>query len=129
MSSTLAARRRAVALWLFACCALVFLLVVVGGITRLTHSGLSIIDWQPVVGTIPPLNDEQWEESFAKYRETPEFKQRNFDMTVEGYKRIFWWDYVHRLLGRIIGVAFLVPFLYFLWKKMIPEDMVRELWG
>ena len=128
-ASSPAARRRIVAYWVLGGCGLIFLMVVVGGITRLTHSGLSIVEWQPVVGTIPPLNDEQWEASFAKYRETPEFKQRNPDMTVEGYKKIFWWEYSHRLLGRIIGIAFLAPFLFFLWKKMIPEEMVRELWG
>jgi cytochrome c oxidase assembly protein subunit 15 len=88
-------------------------MVVVGGVTRLTHSGLSIVEWQPLVGTIPPLNDAQWEESFGRYRETPEFKLRNHDMTVEGFKSIFWWEYFHRLLGRVIGVAFLVPFAFF----------------
>ncbi len=88
-------------------------MVVVGGITRLTHSGLSIVEWQPLVGAIPPLDDAQWEEVFAKYRQTPEFRLRNHAMTVEGFKGIFWWEYFHRLLGRVIGVAFLVPFAYF----------------
>src|SRR5688572_11333533 len=128
-SSPLARNKKIVAAWLFACCALIFLMVVVGGITRLTQSGLSIVEWQPVVGIVPPLNDEQWETSFSKYRETPEFKQRNPDMTVEGYKKIFWWEFAHRFLGRLIGLVFLIPFIYFLVKKMIPEDMVRELWG
>ncbi len=88
-------------------------MVVVGGITRLTHSGLSIVEWQPLVGAIPPLNDAQWEEVFAQYRHTPEFRLRNHAMTVDGFKGIFWWEYFHRLLGRVIGVAFLVPFAYF----------------
>src|SRR5213595_382973 len=105
---------RAVAAWLLACCALVFARVVVGGITRLTHSGLSIVEWKPVVGALPPLNDSQWEEAFASYRESPEFRHRNFDMTVDAFKGIFWWEYIHRLLGRLIGLAFLLPFLYFL---------------
>ena len=123
------ADRRAVAYWLLACCALVFLTVIVGGMTRLTHSGLSIVEWQPLVGAIPPLNEAQWEETFAKYRETPEFRQRNHDMTLDGFKRIFWWEYVHRLMGRLVGLAFLVPFLYFLWRKRIPPGLTWKLAG
>jgi cytochrome c oxidase assembly protein subunit 15 len=121
--------RRAVAAWLLACCALVFAMVVVGGITRLTHSGLSIVEWQPIVGAIPPLNDAQWEETFAKYRATPEFKLRNHDMTLEGFKGIFWWEYAHRLLGRVIGLAFLVPFLYFLVKRAVTGALAWKLGG
>ena len=101
----------AVAWWLLACCALVFAMVVVGGITRLTHSGLSIVEWQPILGALPPLNDAQWTEIFAKYQKTPEFRLKNFDMTLEGFKGIFWWEYIHRNLGRLIGLAFFVPFL------------------
>src|SRR5437660_4703316 len=92
---------RSVAAWLFVCCALVFAMVVVGGITRLTHSGLSITEWQPIVGTVPPLSDAQWQETFAKYKLTPEFRQINAAMTLAEFKGIFWWEYVHRLLGRI----------------------------
>ena len=120
---------RAVAWWLLACCALVFAMVVVGGITRLTHSGLSIVEWQPIVGTVPPLNDAQWEETFAKYRKTPEFKQKNFDMTLAGFKSIFWWEYIHRLLGRVIGLAFLVPFLYFLARRKLERPLAWKLAG
>src|SRR6266852_3211132 len=94
-------RDRGVAVWLLACCALVFAMVVVGGITRLTHSGLSIVEWQPLIGAIPPVDAAQWEETFAKYRLTPEFRLRNHDMTLEGFKAIFWWEYFHRLLGRV----------------------------
>ena len=83
------ADRRATATWLLVCSALVVLMVIVGGITRLTHSGLSIVEWQPVAGVLPPMNDTQWEEVFAKYRATPEFKQRNQDMEVSGFKKIF----------------------------------------
>src|SRR5947209_20072695 len=90
--------RRPVALWLLACCALVFAMVVVGGITRLTHSGLSIVEWQPIVGAIPPLGDRQWEEIFGRYKLSPEFRLSNPDMTLEGFKTIFWWEYGHRLL-------------------------------
>ncbi len=100
---------RLIAAWLFACCALVFAMIVVGGVTRLTHSGLSIVEWQPIVGTLPPLTDAQWQETFAKYQLTPEFRQVNHAMTLADFKGIFWWEYFHRLLGRAIGVAFLVP--------------------
>ena len=120
---------RAIAAWLLACCAMVFAMVVVGGMTRLTHSGLSIVEWQPLVGAIPPLDDAQWEETFAKYRQTPEFRLRNHDMTLEGFKGIFWWEYVHRLLGRAIGVVFLVPFLYFLARRRIPARLAMPLAG
>ena len=111
---------RPVAAWLFACCALVFAMIVVGGVTRLTHSGLSIVEWQPIVGTLPPLTDAQWQETFAKYQLTPEFRQVNHAMTLAEFKGIFWWEYVHRLLGRAIGVAFLVPLLWFAARRRIP---------
>ena len=124
-----ASDRRAVASWLLACCALVFLTVVVGGMTRLTHSGLSIVEWRPVTGVVPPLGEARWEEEFAKYRETPEFRQRNSDMTVEGFKRIYWWEYAHRMLGRLVGLAFLLPFLYFLARKRLPAGLVGPLTG
>ena len=98
-----------VAAWLFVCCALVFAMVVVGGVTRLTHSGLSIIEWQPIVGTLPPLTDAQWQEAFDKYQLTPEYRQVNQGMALAEFKGIFWWEYFHRLLGRAIGVVFLLP--------------------
>ena len=94
---------RAIAAWLFVCCALVFAMVVVGGVTRLTHSGLSITEWQPIVGTLPPLSDAQWEDVFVKYQATPEYQQVNKGMSLEAFKQIFWWEYFHRLLGRAIG--------------------------
>src|SRR5205809_335642 len=87
--------------WLLACCALVFALIVVGGVTRLTHSGLSITEWQPIVGTLPPLSDARWNEAFAKYQATPEYRQVNRGMSIDAFKGIFWWEYVHRLLGRL----------------------------
>src|SRR5437879_8130924 len=94
--------RRAIRTWLLAVAALVFAMVVVGGATRLTRSGLSIVEWQPLVGALPPLSEADWQALFAKYRETPEFRQVNFDLTLQGFKGIFWWEYVHRLLGRLI---------------------------
>jgi len=118
--STSAVANRAIAIWLFACCALVFAMVVVGGVTRLTHSGLSIVEWQPIVGTLPPLTEAQWQEAFAKYQVTPEFRQVNHAMALAEFKGIFWWEYFHRLLGRAIGAVFLVPFLWFAARRRIP---------
>jgi cytochrome c oxidase assembly protein subunit 15 len=124
-----AGKRFAVAAWLLACCALVFAMVVVGGMTRLTHSGLSIVEWQPIVGALPPLNEAQWLETFAKYQRTPEFRLRNHDMTLAGFKGIFWWEYFHRLLGRVIGVVFLLPFLYFLARGAVRGPLRWKLAG
>ncbi|HEY3582872.1 MAG TPA: COX15/CtaA family protein [Casimicrobiaceae bacterium] len=120
---------RPIVAWLLACCALVFAMVVVGGVTRLTHSGLSITEWQPIVGTIPPLTAADWNEAFAKYQQTPEFQQVNHAMTIAQFKRIFWWEYFHRLLGRAIGVVFLVPYLYFLLRNRIPRGYAWPLAG
>ena len=121
--------RRQVGAWLLLCAAFVFAIVVVGGVTRLTRSGLSIVEWQPLIGAIPPLNEAAWQEMFAKYQQTPEYKQVNFGMTLEGFKGIFWWEYFHRLLGRLIGLVFLLPFLYFLWRKKLEKPLVWKLAG
>ena len=120
---------RAVATWLLACCVLVFVMVVVGGVTRLTHSGLSITEWQPIVGTVPPLSVSDWQVAFDKYRATPEYQQVNKGMSLDEFKGIFWWEYIHRLLGRLIGVAFLVPFLWFLGRRQIPAGYGVKLAG
>ncbi len=121
--------RRLVAIWLLACCGLLFAMVVVGGVTRLTHSGLSIVQWQPIVGTLPPLNEGQWQEAFALYRQTPEYLQVNRGMTLSGFKSIFWWEYAHRLLGRAIGLAFLLPLLYFAVRRRIDGVLMLKLGG
>jgi cytochrome c oxidase assembly protein subunit 15 len=123
--------RRTIAAWLLVCCALVFAMVVVGGVTRLTHSGLSITEWQPIVGTLPPLNDADWSEAFAKYQATPEYAQVNRGMTFDAFKGIFWWEYFHRLLGRAIGVVFALPFLWFLARRRIPpgSGLAPKLFG
>lgn len=121
--------RRQVAAWLLACAALAFLVVLVGGVTRLTRSGLSIVEWQPLVGALPPLTQADWEALFAKYRETPEFRQVNFSMTLEGFKRIFWWEYIHRLLARLIGVVFLLPYFYFLVRRKVDRALAWKLGG
>lgn len=118
---------RGLAIWLLVCCALVFAMVVVGGITRLTHSGLSIVEWQPIVGTIPPLEEKAWHETFLKYQQTPEFRQVNPEMNLAGFKRIFWWEYFHRLLGRLIGAAFLLPLLWFAARGKIARPLTRKL--
>src|SRR5450631_576046 len=120
---------RAVALWLLACCALVFAMIIVGGVTRLTHSGLSITEWQPIVGTLPPLTTADWNEAFTKYQATPEYAQVNRGMTLGAFKSIFWWEYFHRLLGRAIGVVFFVPLLWFAVRRRIPPGYVPRLMG
>ena len=122
-------RPRAVASWLLACCALVLAIVVVGGVTRLTHSGLSIVEWQPIVGAVPPLTAADWEATFDLYKKTPEFRLRNFDIDVEGFKGIFWWEYAHRLLGRLVGVAFALPFFWFLARGRVRGKLAWKLAG
>jgi len=122
------APRRAIAFWLLTVCALIFIMVVLGGVTRLTRSGLSIVEWQPITGAIPPLTETQWLEIFAKYRETPEYQSVNAGMDLAGFKGIFWLEYFHRLLGRLIGLAFLLPFLYFMARKQIERALAPKLW-
>ncbi len=122
-----ATRPRAVAAWLIVCCVLVYAIVVVGGVTRLTHSGLSITEWQPIVGTLPPLSDADWQLAFGKYQLTPEFRDVNHAMTLTEFKSIFWWEYVHRLLGRLVGTVFLLPFVYFLARRRIPAGYAPAL--
>ena len=121
--------RRRVAAWLLVCAALVFALVTVGGVTRLTRSGLSIVEWQPLVGALPPLSEEAWHELFAKYRETPEYRQVNVGMDLAGFQRIFWWEYAHRLLARLVGLVFLLPLLWFQWRRALDRPLAWKLWG
>ena len=123
------ASRKGVAAWLLVCCALVFAMVVVGGITRLTHSGLSIVEWQPIVGSIPPLDDAQWQDVFHKYQQTPEYQKVNRGMALDEFKSIFWWEYFHRLLGRGIGLVFLLPLAYFVVRGRVDRKMVPGLLG
>ena len=118
-----------VAAWLLACCALVFAMVVVGGVTRLTHSGLSIVEWQPILGTLPPMNEAQWLETFGKYQLTPEYQKVNQGMSLDAFKGIFWWEYFHRLLGRVIGFVFLLPLLWFWWRGRIDRPLAFKLAG
>src|ERR1700693_1717186 len=122
---------RVVATWLLVCCTLVLALIVVGGVTRLTHSGLSITEWQPIVGTLPPLSESQWNEAFAKYQTTPEYLQVNRGMSLDAFKGIFWVEYVHRLLGRLVGFAFIGPLVWFVARVKLPSSpgLVPMLFG
>ena len=122
-------RLRPVRLWLYAVAALVVLMVVVGGATRLTESGLSITEWKPVTGTLPPLSDAAWQAEFDKYRQIPQYQQVNRGMSLAEFKYIFWWEWGHRLLGRVIGFAFLLPFLFFLWRGLIDRPLRWKLTG
>lgn len=115
------ARPRQMALWLFAVAALIVLMVVVGGVTRLTESGLSITEWKPISGVLPPLSDAAWQAEFENYKRIPEYQQLNQGMTLAGFKAIFFWEYVHRLLGRLIGLAFALPLAWFAVRRAIPR--------
>ena len=124
MSANLAVRRlfasrRAVAFWLFAVAAIVLGMVVLGGLTRLTGSGLSITEWDPIMGTIPPMSDAAWHAAFAKYQQIPQYRLENHGMTLDGFRAIFWWEWTHRLLGRGVGFAFAVPCLLFCFTGAI----------
>ncbi len=120
--------QRAIRLWLLAIAALVFVMVLVGGATRLTESGLSIVEWQPVGGTLPPLSAAAWDAEFEKYRATPQYQHVNRGMRLDEFKTIYWWEWAHRLLGRLIGVAFLVPFAWFLWRGWVAPPLRPRLW-
>ncbi len=116
-----------VTVWLFSICALIFLMVVVGGVTRLTESGLSMVSWKPVTGVIPPLTEEAWQAEFDAYRQYPEYQKINRGMSLGEFKNIFWWEFSHRLLGRLIGLAFAIPALYFLVRGQIAAALKPKL--
>ncbi len=122
-SGASARRLRPVAAWLFACCALIFAMIVLGGLTRLTLSGLSITDWDPILGVIPPLSQAEWVGAFAKFKLVPEYRLDHFGMTLGAFKIIYYWEYAHRLLGRLIGFAFALPFAYFLFRGKLPPRL------
>jgi cytochrome c oxidase assembly protein subunit 15 len=125
------ARPRPLALsnWLIAVAFLVLAMVVVGGITRLTESGLSIVKWEPISGTLPPLGDAAWQAEFSAYRSSPQYQLVNSGMSLAEFKSIFFWEYVHRLLGRVIGLAFAIPLAWFAWKRAIPKGYGWKLIG
>lgn len=116
-----------VVLWLISGIVLVVAMVIIGGITRLTGSGLSITEWNLISGTLPPLSEHEWLIMFEKYKQFPEYQKLNFGMTLSGFKQIFMWEYLHRLLGRFIGIVFIIPFLYFLYRKMLAPWLVKRL--
>jgi cytochrome c oxidase assembly protein subunit 15 len=118
-----------VRLWLLAVAALVFVMVLVGGATRLTESGLSIVEWKLVTGMVPPLSQADWEAEFSKYKTIPQYTQLNRGMNLDEFKTIYWWEWAHRALGRIVGAAFLLPFLFFLWRGWIEPRWRLPLWG
>ena len=119
---------RAIRLWLYVVAALIFAMVVVGGATRLTESGLSITEWQPVTGALPPLSEAQWQMEFQKYQAIPQYRQLNAGMSLADFKTIYWWEWTHRLIGRGIGIIFFVPFVWFLWRGWIPRNRRAGLW-
>lgn len=118
---------RKIVIWLMCGCFLIFTMVIVGGITRLTGSGLSITEWKLIRGTIPPLNEQQWNEEFENYKQIPQYRERNYHYTLNDFKKIYFWEYIHRLLGRIIGIVFLIPFLYFWFTKQLSKQLFNKL--
>jgi len=124
-----AVRDRAVRWWLLAVAALIAIMVLVGGATRLTESGLSITEWKPVTGALPPLSDAQWTQAFEGYKAIPQYRELNAGMSLSEFKSIFWWEWSHRLLGRVIGIAYLLPFLWFLWRGAFSGELKRRLWA
>ena len=122
------ARPGAVRVWLLCVAAMIFLTLVVGGATRLTESGLSITEWKPVTGVLPPLSDSAWQDEFESYQQIPQYKERNQGMSLDDFKVIYFWEWSHRLLARATGFVFLLPFLFFLWRGWVPKDLKARLW-
>ncbi len=115
--------------WLWIILGLTGAMVLIGGVTRLTHSGLSMVEWRPLLGAIPPLDEQEWQETFQKYRNFPQYQKLNAGMTLGEFKQIFFWEYLHRLFGRLIGVVFLVPWIWFIIRKQIPKGINPKLAG
>jgi len=128
-AATKGPRLAAMRAWLIAVAVLIAAMVVVGGATRLTESGLSIVEWKPVPGALPPLSDTAWHEAFEAYKTIPQYREMNAGMTLDEFKTIFWWEWAHRLLGRVIGLVYLVPFLFFLWRGWLDAALKRRLWA
>lgn len=120
-------KKKAVAIWLLVGILMIFIQVIIGGVTRLTGSGLSITEWKPIVGTLPPLNKQEWLEAFAAYKEIAQFKHLNNHYELSDFKFIFYWEWFHRIWARLLGVVFAIPFIYFLIKKYITRDMILPL--
>jgi cytochrome c oxidase assembly protein subunit 15 len=120
---------RVIAAWLLVCCVTIFAMVVLGGVTRLTGSGLSMVQWAPIMGVLPPLNAVEWQTAFDLYQQYPEYQLKNLGMGLEGFKSIFYFEWAHRVLGRTIGVMFAVPFLYFLLRGQISRPMIPKMFA
>jgi len=118
---------RRIAAWLFFCCLMVYAMVILGGVTRLTGSGLSMVEWDPIFGIMPPLDQADWDETFRLYQQSPEYQKINIGMDLDGFKQIYWFEYSHRVLGRTIGTVFLLPFLFFLIKGWIQRPLIPKL--
>lgn len=112
--------------WYWSGAVLIFVMVVIGGITRLTGSGLSMVDWNPIMGAIPPISETQWEETFQQYKQFPEYQQINYSMNLSEFKTIFFWEYLHRLIGRVLGLVFIIPFAWFIIKKKIDSKNIKR---
>jgi heme a synthase len=119
--------RKEIIIWLLTGCLLIAAMVVIGGITRLTGSGLSITEWKLIRGTIPPKNEQQWQEEFDNYKQIPQYVKLNYHYTLDDFKKIFFWEYIHRLLGRIIGIVFIVPFVFFYFKKQFDKPLLKKV--
>jgi cytochrome c oxidase assembly protein subunit 15 len=128
LCATQPSQNRGVRAWLVAVAGLIAIMVLVGGATRLTESGLSIVEWKPVTGVLPPLTEAQWVQAFEGYKAIPQYRELNAGMNLSEFKTIFWWEWSHRLLGRVIGVVYLLPFLFFLWRGGLSGELKRRLW-
>ncbi len=128
MSCVLRTPSFSVRLWLLTVAALIFATLVVGGATRLTGSGLSIVEWKPVTGILPPVDESSWQAEFDKYKTTPQYRERNPGMSLGEFKTIYWWEWTHRMLARLVGAAFLLPFLWFLWRGQVEPPLRARLW-
>jgi cytochrome c oxidase assembly protein subunit 15 len=129
MATSLSEHRndRQIGLWLLVCCTMICAMVILGGVTRLTGSGLSMVEWDPIFGVVPPLNQPEWQEVFELYQQSPEFQKINRDLDLDGFKNIYWFEFSHRILGRMIGIVFLVPFLVFLAAGRIKKSLTPKL--
>ena len=119
--------RRSIGFWLLGVCFMTFAMVILGGVTRLTESGLSMVEWQPISGLLPPLSEEAWRRAFGMYKTSPEFIKVNFWMTLSDFKAIYWMEFAHRVWGRAIGIAFLLPFIYFAARRRIDRELMPKL--
>ena len=120
-------RSKQIGYWLLTVAGVVFLMIAVGGLTRLTQSGLSMTEWKPIMGTLPPLSEVDWQEMFDKYQQSPEYKKVNQGMSMDDFRSIFWFEYGHRVLGRFIGLIFAVPFVYFLIRRAVKKSLIPRL--